>query len=78
MALDKTVLGTDLYNRAQSFNDVDIAPEDLEQARKDYWATIAEGIIEHFTINGVLTVPGLGLAAGATPVTGSSVTGKIS
>ena len=76
MALDKTILGNDLYTRAQSFNDVDIT--DLEQSRKDFWQTIAEGIIEHFKANGVLTVPGLGLNAGAVAVTGLSVTGSIS
>lgn len=78
MALDKMTLGADLYDRAQSFNDVDIAPEDLEQARFDFWVAIAEGIIEHFKANGELTVPGAGLMAGTTAVTGSSVTGKIS
>lgn len=75
MALNKDILGLDLYNRAKVFNDVDIA--DLEQARKDFWKTIAEGVIEHFKTNGVLTIPGLGLMAGATAVTGSSVTGKL-
>lgn len=78
MALDKEVLGLDLYNRAKAFNDVDIAPEDLEAQRLAEWKAIAEGIIEHFKTNGVLTVPGTGLVAGATAVTGSSVTGKIS
>jgi len=78
MALDKDVLGLDLYNRAASFNDVAIDPADLEAQRLSWWQNIAEGIINHFKANGVLTVPGLGLTAGATAVTGSSTTGNIS
>lgn len=75
MALDKNILGDDLYNRVQAFNEVDIL--DLDLARRNYWKTVAEGIINHFKNNGVLNVPGLGLVAGATAVTGLSVTGTI-
>ncbi len=78
MALNKDVLGLDLYNRAAAFNDVAIAPEDLEAQRLAWWKTVADGIISHIKTNGVLSVPGLGLTAGATAVTGTSVTGKIS
>jgi len=78
MALDKDVLGTDLYNRANAYNEVYIAPGDLETARLAYWKNIAEGIIEHFKNNGVLHVPGTGLVAGSTAVTGTSNTGTIS
>lgn len=74
MALDKTLLGTDLYNRAQAFNDVDIA--DLEQARKDYWQTIAEGIINHFKANGIVNVA-VATTGTATAQTGTG-TGSIS
>lgn len=75
--LDKNVLGLDLYERAQAFNDVDIDPADLEARRLEWWTTIAEGIIDHFKNNATLQVPGTGLAAGATAVTGTSVTGTI-
>jgi hypothetical protein len=77
MALDKDVLGTDLYNRMQQFNEVPIAPADMEAHRLLFWKEVAEAIIIHFKTAGRLTVPGLGLAAGATPVTGSSITGTI-
>ena len=77
MALNKDTLGQDLYARAAVQNDVYIAPEDLETQRLAFWKSIAEGIIEHFKTNGVLQVPGLGLNAGATAVTGNSTTGKI-
>lgn len=75
MALNKDVLGLDLYNRANNYNEVNIV--DLEAARLAFWKNIAEGIIEHFKSNGVLHVPGLGLTAGATAVTGQSNTGTI-
>jgi hypothetical protein len=54
--LDKTILGTDLYNRAAAFNDVDIAPEDLEARRLAWWETIADGVIQHLKTNGVIAV----------------------
>lgn len=76
MALNKTTLGLDLKNRAEAFNETDIV--DLDAARLQFWTTIAEGIIEHFKNNGVLTVPGAGMTAGATPVTGTSTTGTLS
>ena len=77
MPLDKEILGTNLYNRSTDFNDVDIDPADLEAQRLAWWKAVAEEIINHFKANGVLTVPGLGLTAGATPVTGASVTGNL-
>ena len=75
MALDKDILGLDLKNRAQAYNEVDIV--DLDAARLAFWTTIADGIISHFKNNAVLHVPGTGMAAGATPVTGTSNTGTI-
>ncbi|MGN6604568.1 MAG: hypothetical protein ACTHK8_19065 [Ginsengibacter sp.] len=75
--LDKNVLGEDLYNRSKVFNDTPIDPADLEAQRLAWWQTIAEGIIEHFKANAGLVVPGAGLVAGTTPVTGESVTGTI-
>ncbi len=78
MALDKDILGNDLYNRAAAQNDVEIAPEDLEAARLEFWKGVADIIITHFKENGELNVPGYGLMAGTTPVSGTSTTGKIS
>jgi hypothetical protein len=76
MALNKDILGTDLYNRANAYNEVDIT--DIEAARLAFWKNVAEGIINHFKDNGVLTVPGLGLVAGSVAVTGNSITGNLS
>lgn len=75
MALNKDVLGTALFNRAQSFNDHDIA--DINAARQDFWKAVAEEIINHIKSSAMLTVPGTGLAAPNGPVTGISTTGTI-
>ena len=77
MALNKDVLGADLHARANAFNDVFVDPVDMDAHRLAFWKVIAEGVIEHFKNNGVLHVPGTGLTAGATAVTGSSNTGTI-
>ena len=52
----------------------------MDAYRQQFWTDVADTIINHFKINGVLTVPGTGLVApsGGGPVTGTSVTGKIS
>lgn len=52
--LDKTILGTDLYNAANVWNDVDI--NNIEQARKDFWNAIADKIISHFVANTEVSV----------------------
>jgi len=75
MALNKDILGTALYNRAQQSNDKDI--EDIEQARRDFWKGVAEEIINHLKSNATLNVPGTGLIAPQGPVTGASITGTI-
>lgn len=77
MPLDKDILGTALYNRAQNFNDVDVA--DIDQARRNFWNGIAEEIVNHIKSNASLTVPGAGLVApsGGGAVTGASTTGTI-
>lgn len=77
MALDKDILGTDLYNRAAVYNEVAIT--DMEAARLAFWKNIAQGIIDHFKNNGVLHVPGAGLIApsGGGAVTGTSNIGTI-
>lgn len=77
MALDKDILGVDLYTRATGYNDVDIDPANMEARRLAFWKDISEGIINHFKANGQLNVPGAGLTAGATAVTGTSITGTI-
>lgn len=68
MALDKDILGTALYNTAQNWNDQQFA--DINVSRQAFWKAIAEVIINHFKVNGVVVVPGTGLTAGADPVTG--------
>ena len=77
MALNKDLLGSALYNRAQSYNDQDI--ENIDQARRDFWNAIAEEIVNHIKSNASLTVPGTGLVApsGGGPVSGISTTGTI-
>jgi hypothetical protein len=78
MALNKDTLGQALYDAEQQFNDK--APADLGDlatARLNFWKVMANEIIEHFKTAGDLHVPGLGLTAGSTPVSGNSVTGKI-
>lgn len=78
MALDKDILGTNLYNAEKFYNDkTPAALGDLETARLNFWKVMADEIIKHFTTSGELRVPGLGLNAGATAVTGNSTTGKI-
>lgn len=76
MALNKDILGADLYSRANNYNEINII--DIEAARLAFWKNIAEGIIEHFKANGQLNVPGLGLIASGVGVTGNSITGSIS
>ncbi|RTL47462.1 MAG: hypothetical protein EKK39_14250 [Sphingobacteriales bacterium] len=83
MALDKNILGTALFNVAQNYNDVGVDTTNaaaMDAYRQQFWTDVADTIINHFKINGVLTVPGTGLVApsGGGPVTGTSVTGKIS
>jgi hypothetical protein len=77
MALNKDILGTALYTRANSFNDKNI--DNIDQARQDFWKAMAEEIINHIKTNATLNVPGTGLttAAGGGPVTGISITGTI-
>lgn len=77
MALNKDILGLDLYNRCNAYNEVDIT--DIEAARLAFWKNVAEGIITHFKANGILTIPGTGLVApsGGGVVTGLSVTGNL-
>lgn len=78
MALDKDILGTNIYNAEKVYNDKNPATiGDLETARLNFWKVMADEIIKHFITYGELHVPGLGLNAGTTAVTGNSVTGKI-
>ena len=82
MALDKNILGPaikavlDAYDNLT--NDQLIAAHgDLESARTAVCVDLAGAIIDHFKNHGVLNVPGTGLVAGATAVTGESVTGNL-
>lgn len=79
MPLDKDILGQALYVDLSTFNNKDINETgDIEAARLAFCKRMAETIIDHFKNNGKLTVPGTGLFAGATAVTGTSLTGTIS
>lgn len=75
MALNQGILGTELYNAASNFNDIDIA--DINLARQQFWNAIAAVIVNHIQTYGDLNVPGLGLTAPNGPVTGTSTTGKM-
>lgn len=81
--LDKDVLGQALYEARNQFdnlsNDAIIAQfGSLEDFRLAVCKSDAKVIIEHFTANAKLTIPGLGLVAGTNAVTGTSVTGTLS
>ena len=83
MALDKNILGQAIYTALGVFDNL---PSDqliqqygsIEQARQAMCVALAGSIIDHFTSAGVLTVPGTGMVAGSSPVTGTSITGKLS
>jgi hypothetical protein len=77
--LDKDILGTALYNAEKQFNDKDPAAlGDIEEARKAFWKVMADEIIKHFKVNGILKVPGTGLVSFPNGVvSGQSITGKI-
>jgi hypothetical protein len=83
VALDKDVLGQALYDMRNGFWNNKTIDEliaeygTLEAARLEACKKEADVIIQHFKTNGVLSVPGLGLFAGSTPITGTSVTGHI-
>ena len=83
MSLDKDILGQALYvNRNTFFNNKTLAQLEatygtIENARLEACKKEAEVIINHFKNNAVLHVPGLGLTAGATAVTGQSNTGTL-
>lgn len=80
--LDKDVLGQALYDKRKVFDDLtydEIVSEygSIEAARLAACKADAEAIINHFKTAAQLSVPGTGLAAGSSPVTGISVTGTI-
>lgn len=82
MALNKDVLGLARYNATLGFNNkteqelIDVYGT-IEASRLAYFKADSEAIIEHFKANISLNIPGTGLVAGATPVTGTSITGTI-
>ena len=63
MALSKDILGLDLYDRVTALNNK--APDEIgniEQARKDFWNTVAEGIINHIKVYGQVNTTGTATA----------------
>ena len=82
MGLNVNILGEALYQSRESFNNktMDELIDEygtLENVRKAACIADAQVIIEHFQNYAALSVPGTGLTAGANPVTGASITGKI-
>lgn len=82
MALNKDVLGTALYNARLPFMNMNIDQViatygTIEAYRLAIAKADADEIIKHFKANIQITIPGTGLTAGATAVTGASVTGTI-
>jgi hypothetical protein len=78
MPLDKNLLGTELFNKVDLYNNKNIDEiGDIQQARLNFWKAVAEVIVDHIKTNALLNVPGTGLAAPNGPVTGASITGKI-
>lgn len=83
MALSKDILGQDMYDMREEFfnnktlDEILMMYGSLEAARLAACKKEAEIIINHFKTNVVLNIPGTGLTAGPTPVTGSSVTGTM-
>ena len=83
MALNADILGQALYDVRQAFSDqtydeIIALHGTLEAARLAEAKQEATVIINHFKTAAKLTVPGTGLTAGATAVTGSSITGTLS
>lgn len=78
MALNKDTLGTAIYNALNTYNNKSIGTlGDIEAARLSFCKTLADEIIKHLKNNIEITIPGTGLTAGATAVTGAAITGSI-
>lgn len=57
MPLSKDVLGLDLYDRFDDFNNKTIDElGDIEAKRLEFFKELAEALINHFTTFGVVTV----------------------
>jgi hypothetical protein len=54
--LNGNVLGQMMYDAASAWNDKDIAPENLEQVRKDFWNAVAVQIVQHIQTAAVVNV----------------------
>jgi hypothetical protein len=75
MALDKTALAAGIKSLQDNlYSDTSRTPD---EARTHYANELAT-LIDTFVKTGSLSVPGTGLTAGVTAVTGTSVTGTIS
>jgi len=80
MALNASDLGAAIYTASESFNDsaIDITdPVAMAAYRQAFWTAVATEIINHIKAHGELHVPGTGLTAGSTAITGNSITGTI-
>lgn len=76
MPLNGDVLGAAINDIENDYNETQILPADIPAARLQLNKRIAWAIINHFKDNGVLHVPGAGLAAPNGAVTGEA-TGTI-
>ena len=82
MALDKDILGQSIYDVRAIYSNKTSSQlittyGSLEAAKLHAAKAEANIIINHFKTAAILTIPGAGLLAGATAVTGSSITGNI-
>lgn len=82
MALDKDTLGAARAAAKSMFNgktidEILMMYGSLDNARLAIEKADSEAIINHFKANAQLNVPGAGLTAGPTAVTGTSITGSI-
>jgi hypothetical protein len=71
MALNATTLGNQLYTAANSFDNIQIDPADLETQRQAYWNAIAAAIVAHITANAQVLPTLLVSAAPGSPVVGT-------
>jgi hypothetical protein len=74
---DHSRLKGKIYNAFQRWNDIDIAPADMDATRQAIAADLATAFIEEMQ-QAKVTVPGAGLTAGGVGVLGQSITGNLS
>lgn len=74
MALNKDILGTNIYNALGDYNNKN--PDeagDIEAFRLAACKVIADEVIKHFIAAGVVTLNPAGLTAGVNPVVGTAI-----